>query len=97
MAAPKYKEFYELMVRQNKEDFDSFKKVHDDFVLDPKKWQSEFNKIGSEILDIIRDYENRLCRQSDNAGNSKFTTNLSIKFHNEVKLHFSKIDFIGME
>ena len=97
MAAPKYKEFYQLMIKQNKEDFDAFKKLHDSYMKDPKKWQGKFNELGRNIQDIIRDYENRLCRQSEGAGNSKFTTALSEKFHAEVKSHFPKIDFIGME
>jgi hypothetical protein len=97
MATPKYKEFYTLMIKQNSEAFEDFRKVHDNFARDPKKWQTEFNKLGSDVLDIIRDYENRLCRQSEGAGNSKFTTNLANKFQAEVKSHFPKIGFIGME
>lgn len=94
--AAKYKEFYDLMISQNKEIFDNFKKIHEDYVKDSKKFQDKFNEVGRDIQDIIRDYENRLCRQSEGAGNSKFTTALSDKFHSEVKLHFPKIDFIGM-
>jgi hypothetical protein len=97
MASPKYKEFYDLMLKQNKQDFDNFAKIHASYVKDPKKWQEKFNEFGRDIQDIIRDYENRLCRQSEGAGNSKFTTALAAKFHAEVKAHFPKIDFIGME
>lgn len=92
----KYKEFYDLMIKQNKEDFDEFKKVHDKFMEDPEKYKDKFNRLGSDILDIIRDYENRLCRQSDNAGNSKFTTALAEKFQSEVKSHFPKISSVGI-
>lgn len=95
--AAKYKEFYEMMIKQNKETFDEFKKVHDEYLKDPKKWYKEFNKIGSDIQDLMREYENRLCRQSEGAGNSKFTTALSEKFQAEVKKNFPKINFIGME
>ncbi len=97
MAAPKYKEFYEVMIKQNKDDFDAFKKVHDGFAKDPEKWKNKFNELGRDILDTVRDYENRLCRQSEGAGNSKFTTALAEKFQSEVKLHFPKINFVGME
>lgn len=95
--AAKYKEVYDMMLKQNKEDFDEFKKIHDKYLEDPKKWYKEFNKMGSDIQDIIREYEDRLCRQSEGAGNSKFTTALSEKFQSEVKKNFSKINFIGME
>lgn len=97
MATPRYKEFYAMMLKQNSEIFDDFRKLHDNYAKDPKKWQAEFNKLGSDISDIIRDYENRLCRQSEGAGNSKFTTSLADKFRAEVKVHFPKIDFVGME
>lgn len=93
----KYKEFYDLMVTQNKETFDDFKDIHDKYLQDPKKWYKEFNKIGSDVQDLMREYENRLCRASEGAGNSKFTTALSEKFQGEVKKNFSKINFIGME
>ena len=96
MALPKYKEFFQMMLTQNKEDFDAFKKVHDAFIKDPEKWKDQFNRLGSDILDIIRDYENRLCRQSDNAGNSKYTTALSEKFQAEVKSQFPKISSVGI-
>ena len=97
MAAPKFKEFYELMVKQNQEDFDEFKKAHDGFVKDPHKWKAKFNELGRDIQDTIRTYENRLCRQSEGSGNSKFSTHLAEKFQQEVKAHFPKINFIGME
>lgn len=97
MGAPKYKEFYELMLKQNKTAFEEFKKVHDGFIENPKKWKEDFNRLGSDILDIVRDYENRLCRQSEGAGNSKFTTALAGKFQLEVKTHFPKINFVGMD
>lgn len=93
----KYKEFYELMIKQNKEDFDAFQKVHDNFVKDPEKYKAKFNELGRDIQDTVREYENRLCRQSEGAGNSKFTTALAEKFQAEVKSHFSKINQIGLE
>lgn len=96
MPSPKYKEFFQMMLKQNKEDFDEFKNVHDKFAKDPEKYKDEFNHLGSDILDIIRDWENRLCRQSEGAGNSKFTTALSEKFQSEVKTHFPKINSVGV-
>lgn len=94
--AAKYQQFYQMMLKQNKEDFDEFKKLHDKYVEDPKKYQDQFNRVGSDIMDIIRDWESRLCRASDNAGNSKFTTALSEKFQSEVKKDFPKINSVGI-
>ena len=93
----KYKEFYEMMITQNKAAFDEFKKVHAAFIKNPKKGKEQFNRLGSDILDIVREYENRLCRGSESAGNSKFTTALAEKFQTEIKSHFPKINLIGLE
>ena len=97
MAVPKFKQFFDLMVAQNKELFDDFKVTHDNFVLEPKKYQNEFNQKGREIQDIVRVYENRLCSQSEGSGYGKFSTNLADKFQYEVKKLFPKYDFIGAE
>ncbi len=39
MSAPKYREFYNMMVKSNADDFKAFKQVHDDYSQNPKKWQ----------------------------------------------------------
>ncbi len=97
MAEPKYKEFFQLMLKQNQEVFDGFKEVHDKFIENPTKWRDEFNEKGREVQDIVRIYENRLCRQSEGAGFSKFSTKLADKFQAEVKNYFPNYDFIGIE
>lgn len=93
----KYKKSVDEMITQNRQIFEQFQKLHDNYTVDPKKWQKQFNIDGQVILDIIRRYENRLCANSQNSGYGKFTTSLSEKFHDEVKKLFPKIDFIGME
>lgn len=85
------------MLKQNKKLFDEFKEVHDNYAKDPKVWKAKFNEIGQDVLDIVRRYENTLCSKSQSGGYGKFTSNLAIKFHDEIKNHFSKIDSIGLE
>jgi hypothetical protein len=97
MAEPKYKIYFDLMFKQNKEAFEEFKKLNDNFTLDPKKFKTEFNEKGREIQDIVRYWENRLCGKSEGSGYSKFSANLAEKFQYEVKRHFPKFDFIGLE
>ncbi len=96
MATPKFKEYYDLMISQNQVEFDEFQIIHDKYAIDPTKYQKEFNDKGRDIQDIIRNYENRLCGKSEGSGYSKYSTNLSEKFHEEVKKHFPKIDYIGL-
>ncbi len=93
----KYKEYVDRMLEINKEFFDDFKKTHDLYDNDPEKYQVEYNKKGKEALVIIKDYENKLCSQSEKAGYSKYTTGLAEKFQLEVKKHFPMIDHIGVK
>lgn len=92
----KYKEYFEKMVSENKEIFDKFTKAHFEYSIDQDKNQEEFNKIGAEILDIIHEWENRLCKTSEGAGFGNYTVNLAEKFQAEIKSHFPLIDHIGI-
>jgi hypothetical protein len=91
----KYKEVISDMLEYNKEEFLTFKKLHDLYVDDPKQYQAAFNEEGEKILRIIRRYENILCGKSESGKYGKFSTTLSDKFWNEVRIHFPKIDAIG--
>ncbi len=93
----KYREYYEKMINNNKELFDKFQMVHDRYALDEEKWQEEYNKEGGKILDVIREYENKLCSQSEKGGYSHFTPKLSEKFRAEIKKHFLMIEHIGIK
>ena len=92
----RYKQIYQEMLDQNKELFEDFMKIHDKYTFDPKRWQDEFNAKGGEILDVVRKYENRLCRASEGSGYGQYTTSLADKFQSEVRSHFPKIDEVGL-
>ncbi|MDO8551737.1 MAG: hypothetical protein Q7S03_03620 [bacterium] len=92
----KYREIFQEMLEQNKELFDSFRELHDQYALNPEKWKKEFNEKGEEILALMRRYENRLCKHSEGSGFGKFTGNLAEKFHEEVRNLFPQIDNIGL-
>ena len=94
--AAKYKEYYEKMVSENKELFDKFTQAHFEYSIDQGKNQEAFNEIGSKVLDVIHDWENRLCKSSENAGYSSYTGNLAEKFQGEIRSHFPLIDHIGI-
>lgn len=84
------------MIDQNKELFDGFKKIHDQYKLDEEKWQGQFNREGEKVLAVIREWENKLCSQSEKAGYGNYTTNLAEKFQEEVRHHFPLIDHVGI-
>jgi len=92
----KYKEYFERMLEENKEDFDRFTKIHFEYSLNQEKNQEEFNREGEKILEVIRIWEDRLCKTSEKAGYGTFTGNLAEKFQNEVRSHFPLIDHIGI-
>jgi hypothetical protein len=93
----KYKQQVQDMLSAHDAVFKEFKKLHDAYVQDPKKWQKEFNEKGSEIQAIIRRWENNLCGKSESGMYGKFSSSLAEKFQSEIRTHFSKIDFIGMK
>lgn len=94
--AAKYEQFFTLMLDQNKEVFDEFRKMHDLYAKDPQKYQDQFNQIGYDIQDLVQRYENMLCSNSESSGKGKFTSALSEKFQAEVKKEFPKYSQIGM-
>lgn len=85
------------MIRQNEPVFASFKKTHDLYAENPKKFKSQFNNEGEEILIIIRRYENQLCGKSENSGFGKFSGGLAGKFWEEIRVTFPKIDEVGIK
>ena len=93
----KYKKCFAEMINQHKDLFTSFKKVHDQYALDPKKWKSQFNSEGQRVLEIVKKYENILCGHSENSGYGKFSSNLSDKFWAEVRSYLPRIDFVGIQ
>ena len=97
MAAIKYKEYYQKMVDQHPDKFAAFLKVHDAFVSDPEKNETAFHTEGQKILDIIRDWDRRLCASMGRGKFSGYTQQLSEKFWNEVRKDFSLIDKVGVK
>lgn len=95
--AVKYKEYFKKMTDDHKELFESFKKLHDEYGLNENGLQEKFNKEGEKIMDIVREYENRLCSNTERGMYNKFSTNLAEKFQNEVRKHFPLIDHIGLK
>ena len=93
----KYKQLFDDMLAKNRELFIKFKITHDMYVTDRKTWAAQFNEEGEEVLEIIRDYENRLCGHSEQGQYSKFSVNLAEKFWLEVRKNYPKIDFVGVK
>jgi hypothetical protein len=97
MSKTKFKQYYEKMVSENKHIFDKFTQLHFEYSIDQEKLQKKFNLEGKRMQEIIREYENRLCANTERGIYNKFSTNLAEKFQNEVRKHFPLIDHIGVK
>lgn len=91
----KYRQYFEKMLSENKTTFAEFRQLHARYGLNEDGLQAEFNQEGKKILAIIRDYEDRLCKNSEKTY-SMFTGNLSEKFWSEIRKEFPLIDHIGI-
>ncbi|HEX9008202.1 MAG TPA: hypothetical protein VF837_03000 [Patescibacteria group bacterium] len=94
--AAKYIEVFNEMVTKYEKEFDSFQEIHNKYMKDPKKYQDEFNREGAKIMDIVREYEDRLCGHMENTVNATYSANLSEKFRGEIKKYLPKLDMIGV-
>jgi len=94
----KYREFFQNMVSENKTLFDEFRKIHDKYHTsdDPDSLQKDFNRIGEQVMLLIREWEDRLCGRSEKGQFSAFTGKLAEKFQEEVRREFPAIDRVGI-
>lgn len=92
----KYKEYFNKMIEENKELFESFRKIHEKYQTNQDALQDEFNILGKKVKSVVNDYENRLCRHSEKGGYSQYTPKLSEKFQAEIKKEFPFYDHIGL-
>lgn len=84
------------MLTNEKDLFDSFTKLHMQYSLDQDNMQDEFNKKGTKVVEVIREWENKLCSTSDKAGYGSYTSNLSEKFWSEIRKIYPLIDYVGV-
>lgn len=92
----KYKKYLQKMIEENKDNFDEFRILHEKYLTNKDLWQNEFNEKGEKILELVREYENRLCANQERGIYNKFSTSLAEKFQNEVRKLFPLIDHIGL-
>ncbi len=97
MTKAKYIAYFELMLANNKALFADFKLIHDKFVLEPEKYQAEFNQKGEEIMRVVHQWEDKLCNHSESSGYGLYSAGLAEKFKNQVRKNFPKFDEIGIK
>lgn len=93
----KYQKYYQQMIDENTKVFNEFMDLHDKYIKDPSSWQMKYNAVGEQIVGIVREWERRLCRESERGQFGKFSANLADKFWTLVRADFPKIDFVGVK
>lgn len=92
-----YQKIFQEMLTNHEKLFTEFRDIHDRFAQDPQVNKAEFNRVGGEVMDVVRKYENKLVGSTERSQYSKFSTNLSEKFWAGVRQIFPKIDFVGIK
>ena len=93
----KYQIYYQEMIDANTKLFNGFMDLHDKYSKNSKDYQSEYNAVGEKVVAIIREWERKLCRESERGQFGKFSANLADKFWSLVRADFPKIDFVGVK
>lgn len=81
------------MIEENSAVFTEFESLHNS---NPRNVK-EFNRVGEQVMDLIRQYIDDLCRTSEGSGYGSTTQNLSDKFMGLVRENFADIDDVGIE
>ncbi len=92
----KYKQYFQQMVDQNQTLFTDFKVIHDGYQTDRKQWSARFHQEGQAVVDVIRDWERRLCATMERGKNATFSARVAEKFWGEVKLYLPLIERVGV-
>lgn|SRR5690606_10348135 len=92
----KYKQYYQHMMTENQELFDAFKQIHDGYQADRKQWSQRFHQEGQAVVDVIRDWERRLCAGMERGQNGVYSSKLAEKFWGEVKQYLPLIERVGV-
>jgi len=93
----KFRQYFNEMFEQNRDLFLRFKLLNDDFGRDRKKYQYEFNEVGKQVTNIIREWEGRLCGYMEKGKYSNYSQNLADKFWLEIRNYFPYVDWVGVK
>lgn len=96
MAAPKFRQILKATYEQHADLFEALRPIHDAYAKDQKGQQEVLNKVGEPIMVILKEAEQRLCRQTENGGYGDYSSKLADRFWQEVKKDWPYIEWIGV-
>jgi hypothetical protein len=97
MAKTKYQEYYQQMLAAQAGLFTEFQAISKEFAKDALTHEAEFHRIGQKVLDVIREYDRRLCSAMGRGSFSQYSQQLSEKFWKLVRDNFPQIDLVGVK
>lgn len=93
----KFTEVYKKMWVDHAEMLESFREVHDRYRLDRATHSKEFNEKGKPVMEMLQEYEDRLCSGMERGQFGKFSDKVAEKFWQRVKKDFPMIEMVGVE
>ena len=93
----KYRQYYLQMTEENAALFDQFQPIHDGYKQDRRAWSSQFHEVGGQVVEIMRDWEQRLCGSMERGKNAQYSARVAERFWAEIKKRFSHIELVGVK
>lgn len=97
MAEAKYKKFYKLMREKEEKLFLEFEDIHQSYKENSKANQPEFNRVGEKVVEVIRDWDRKLCSTMGKTMYGQYSQQVSEKFWDLVRQDFDQIDMVGVK
>lgn len=94
---PKFTQTFNKMVEDHPDLFKEFKVIHDSYRQNRKELQKEFNEIGKQVMEVIREYEDRLCAGMERGVYGKYSDKVAEKFWDRIKKDYPLIELVGVE
>lgn len=94
MATPKYKKQFDEMLKNNKAIFDQYLELEEKYLVNPAEFKEELESIKNKLMRILRKNEDMLCSKSENTKYGVYSESLAMKFWEEVRAVFPKIDAV---
>jgi len=97
MPTAKYKVYYQKMIDDHRQLFDQFAVLNEQFTQDQAAVADEFHHLGQQVLEVVRDFDRRLCAAMGKGIYSTYSQKLSEQFWSLVRQDFSQIDMVGVK
>ncbi len=95
--AAKFKEYFNQMFEQNREEFMQFMILNDQYSKDKKLMKGELDEKGEKVVQIVKEWEDKLCKTMEKGENGAYSSKLGEKFQAEVGKYFPYIHEVGVK